>query len=76
MRDRIPEKRDRTPEKRDRTPVSVPEILAAEIPEILAGHQRMSAGWPRRSKVAKEDDREISSGSGRELRGGGVRAQF
>ena len=38
----------------------VPEILASEIPEILAGHLRMRVGVPR-EVGAKGADREISS---------------
>lgn len=36
----------------------VPEILAEEIPEILAGQMTRKAG---RSGAAREGDREISS---------------
>jgi hypothetical protein len=47
----------------------VPKILAAKIPEILAGQLRKKAG---RSRTAKEEDREISSKSDCRVGGGEV----
>lgn len=48
--------------------VPVPEILAAEIPEILAGQMTKKT----RSGTAGEDDREICSRSGRRVGRGEV----